>query len=294
MGLFKKKEKVEEKKTRLVLNEVPKKPLSKRSKLIITGMVFLGVIAIFFIATHLRWERDIAKTHEVILTDNEKITERMSILNFYGEELTDFKLEDDEAAILYCNKKETKCYVTDTTDFTENLLRNPGNIINILLFGEIILFYMLLYGKGYSKIVRYIVRGVLILYGMFLVGQQIYNVTNYYFLINSNETVNGTIIKKLQNSGDDKIYPVISYTIYDQDYLLVSDVKTEQKMGDEITVYIKKRRLEVADIKRNPFKILDIMVAIIILIEGFMSIKYFGNKVEIKEEDKEKEESSSK
>lgn len=294
MGLFK-KEKKEEKKPRLVLNEVPKKPLSKKSKLIICGMVLLGLIAIFFISTYLRWERDISNTHKVILTDNESITTRMEIMNFYGEKIDNFKLDEDEAVVMYCNKKETSCYITDTTNFNENLLRDPSVIVNILLFGEIILFYMLLYGKEYPKLVKYIVRSILILYGLFLVGQQIYDVANYYYLVNDNkEVVNGTIIKKIQNSDDDKILPVISYTILDKEYLYVSEVTTDKKIGDEITLYTKKKEPEIVEIKRNPFKVLNIIVAILILIECFMSIKYFGNKVEIKEDNEKKEESNSK
>ena len=309
MGLFKKKE-TEEVKSKFMFYEKEKEKIGKKSILFIIIMALIGLCMIFSISTYLRWNRDVENRKEVLLIEeNEKLgyyndknefVEVKTLSDFYGTE-EDVEIRENEGIVVYCGKKKVSrsdCISINPSDNLENVMRKPYTIINLLVIIELLLLFELLISLPTVKpIVVKICGIVIILYGVFLVGYQIFNVTSYYYFVNNNKNVvDGTIVREIRDSEvNNKRLPIIKYTVEDKDYTYYSLVKTDKKIGDTITLYYGKKDYSKVTEKKNPFKILDILISFVVIAIGIMFIKVLPNKINIKkEEPKESKESEEK
>ncbi len=293
MGLFKKKEEV---KSKYKFYDRDKTKLSKRSIIYIIFMVLIGVCIIFSLSTFLRWHNDISNRKEVLLVSNEdklgyydeknKFIEVTKLVDFYDVE-QELSIRDNEAIIAYCGVKKslrTDCISINPSDSLENAMRNPFNITNLLVVLELLLLFVLLISlPSCSKIVIKLLGGVIILYGLFLIGYQVFNITSYYFFVNDNENVaDGLIVKEIKDSSiNNKILPVYEYKIEDQTYTYYSMEKTDKGINDTVTLYYGKNKVTE---RKNPIKVFDLVLGVMIFIIGIMYMAVLPKKVNFEKE----------
>ena len=309
MGLFKKKEK-EEVKSKFMFYEKEKEKIGKKSILLIIIMALIGLCIIFSISTYLRWNRDIENRKEVLLIEeNEKLgyyndknefIEVKDLTDFYGSE-EETKIRENEGIIAYCGSKKVSksdCISINPNSNLENVMRRPYTIINLLVIIELFLLFELLISLPRVKPIIVTICGiVIILYGVFLAGYQIFNVASYYhFVNNSKNVVEGVIVREIKDSeSNNKMLPIIQYTINNRDYTYYSLVRTDKKVGDTVTLYHANKNFSKVTEKKNPFKVMDILISLIVMGIGVIFIVTLPDKINIKkEEPKESSESEVK
>ena len=293
MGLFKKKEEV---KSKYKFYDREKTKISKRSIIYIIVMVLIGLCITFTLSTYLRWNNDIGGKKEVLLIsvddkvgyygDKDVFIEVTKIKDFYDvdEELS---IRDNEAIVAYCGTKKSlrnDCISINPSDGLENVMRSPFNITNILVIIELLLLFVLLISlPSVKRIVVKLIGIVIILYGLFLVGFEVYNISSYYYLINTNKSaLEGTIVKEIKDSNaNGHILPVIEYEINGEKKLYYSFNKTDSTVGDKVSLfYMKGEVLE----RRNPIKVFELVLGVVILVIGIMYLVILPKKVNSEKE----------
>ncbi len=291
MGLFKKKEEV---KSKYVFYDREKGKLSKKSIIYIIIMVLVGICIIFSLSTYLRWNRDIENKKEVLLTkeddlvgyynDKNEFVEVKELIDFYDVE-QEISLRDNEAIVAYCGVKKSlqnKCVSINPSDSTEVLMRRPWNIVNFLVGVELLLLFVLLtsFPHVYAWIPK-VLGSLVLLYGLFLIGFQAFQLTNYYYSVHRNKTfVEGTIVREIKDSNiNDKFYPVIHYIVNDKDYTYYSYVRTDKKIGDEMTLYYRENTPDKVTEKRNPIKVVDVLLGLFIFVLGCTYLLLLPKKI---------------
>lgn len=256
-----------------------KKKFNKNILLIIL-LVIVSLIGIFFASTYIRWNAEISELVEVYYYGQEDI-KIVSLKDFYGNDL-EVDLKDNEALKLYCSSKYgDECLTGNYTDNLENLFRNPYIVINIVILIDIIIIYFIIRNKEIGNIKVYIISSIILLFGLYSFGFQIYRVADYVLNVNdSDNAIEAEIVKGVIPNNGDKFKPIVSYTTENGDYNVYLDYEIDglikDKVGDKITIYYSNENESIIEVKRSFVRfIIPFIVSIGILV---MSIFYFKLK----------------
>lgn len=256
-----------------------KKKFNKNILLIIL-LVIVSLIGIFFASTYIRWNAEISELVEVYYYGQEDI-KIVSLKDFYGNDL-EVDLKDNEALKLYCSSKYgDECLTGNYTDNLENLFRNPYIVINIVILIDIIIIYFIIRNKEIGNIKVYIISSIILLFGLYSFGFQIYRVADYVLNVNdSDNAIEAEIVKGVIPNNGDKFKPIVSYTTENGDYNVYLDYEIDglikDKVGDKITIYYSNEDESIIEVKRSFVRfIIPFIVSIGILV---MSIFYFKLK----------------
>lgn len=256
-----------------------KKKFNKNILLIIL-LVIVSLIGIFFASTYIRWNAEISELVEVYYYGQEDI-KIVSLKDFYGDDL-DIKVNDNEALKLYCTSKYGDvCLTGNYTNNLENLFRNPYIIINIVILIDIIIIYFIIRNMEIGNIKVYIISSIILLFGLYSFGFQIYRVADYVLNVNdSDNAIEAEIVKGVIPNNGDKFKPIVSYTTENGDYNVYLDYEIDglikDKVGDKITIYYSNENESIIEVKRSFVRfIIPFIVSIGILV---MSIFYFKLK----------------
>lgn len=274
----------------IVDNEEKKKSFFNKNFVLVILLIVVSLVGIFFASTYIRWNAEISELNEIIYygQDDIKITE---LKDFYGNEMST-EINDYQALRLYCTSEYgNECLTGDYVDTLENLFRSPRVVINIVIIIDLIIVYILIKDKKLKKVFIYAVSLLILLYGIYSLGFQIYKLSDYIGSVNDSQNVTqAKIIKGVVTSNEDRFKPIIEYTtekgtnIIYLDYIVKGNI--EDKIDDTITVYYKKKDVLDVEVKRSFWGyILPTILSIITII---MSVIYFKLKDEKKKEENER------
>lgn len=260
----------------------------KRKILLISLLVLVSLIGIFFLSTYLRWNADIEDKYRIIYykQDGLKID---SLTDFYGGDVS-LDIDDNEAIIMYCTKDYGKnCVTLDYLNPLENIFRDPVIIINVVIIIDLILVYNLIKDKYIKDIKKLIMGLVILVYGLGLTFMQIYKIAEYYIFVNNQFETTATIYKKVITENDKKFNPIVKYEIDGKEYMeyLDTDIKgsIDDKIDEEINIhYYKKDKNSIVGKRNVLWRIAPAILGIIIVIE---SISFMPKMRKIVEEKKE-------
>lgn len=274
----------------IVDNEEKKKSFFNKNFVLVILLIVVSLVGIFFASTYIRWNAEISELNEIIYygQDDIKITE---LKDFYGNEMST-EINDYQALRLYCTSEYgNECLTGDYVDTLENLFRSPRVVINIVIIIDLIIVYILIKDKKLKKVFIYAVSLLILLYGIYSLGFQIYKLSDYIGSVNDSQNVTqAKIIRGVVTSNEDRFKPIIEYTtekgtnIIYLDYIVKGNI--EDKIDDTITVYYKKKDVLDVEVKRSFWGyILPTILSIITII---MSVIYFKLKDEKKKEENER------
>lgn len=274
----------------IVDNEEKKKSFFNKNFVLVILLIVVSLVGIFFASTYIRWNAEISELNEIIYygQDDIKITE---LKDFYGNEMST-EINDYQALRLYCTSEYgNECLTGDYVDTLENLFRSPRVVINIVILIDLIIVYFLIKDKKLKKVFIYAVSLLILLYGIYSLGFQIYKLSDYIGSVNDSQNVTqAKIIRGVVTSNEDKFKPIIEYTIEKGtniiylDYIVKGNI--EDKIDDTITVYYKKKDVLDVEVKRSFWGyILPTILSIVTII---MSVIYFKLKDEKKKEENER------
>lgn len=274
----------------IVDNEEKKKSFFNKNFVLTILLIVVSLVGIFFASTYIRWNAEISELNEIIYygQDDIKITE---LKDFYGNEMST-EINDYQALRLYCTSEYgNECLTGDYVDTLENLFRSPRVVINIVILIDLIIVYILIKDKKLKKVSIYVVSLLILLYGIYSLGFQIYKLSDYIGSVNDSQNVTqAKIIKGVVTSNEDRFKPIIEYTtekgtnIIYLDYIVKGNI--EDKIDDTITVYYKKKDVLDVEVKRSFWGyILPTILSIVTII---MSVIYFKLKDEKKKEENER------
>ena len=277
-----KKEQVEEN-----VEEVEKKKINWKIVGLWVVFTIVSLVGIFFLSTYIRWNAEIANKYEIIYTGQEEVQIK-ELKDFLGFDV-DTKIESDQAIKAYCSSKfGDNCVTADYTSGVENALRSPGTVVSVVVLIDLIILYVILKDRLKKQIRTYIYACLIILFGFYIIGSEVFKVADYYFFVNNNKNVvEGKVIKELIPHKGKEFRPVISYEIDDKEYITDLDIK-KTEVGKKINVYYKNKNYEVIEVKRDMIKhhIIPSIVGILVLVVGFRYLKLNG-KERIKEGEEE-------
>ncbi len=274
----------------IVDNEEKKKSFFNKNFVLVILLIVVSLVGIFFASTYIRWNAEISELNEIIYygQDDIKITE---LKDFYGNEMST-EINDYQALRLYCTSEYgNECLTGDYVDTLENLFRSPRVVINIVILIDLIIVYFLIKDKKLKKVFIYAVSLLILLYGIYSLGFQIYKLSDYIGSVNDSQNVTqAKIIRGVVTSNEDRFKPIIEYTtekgtnIIYLDYIVKGNI--EDKIDDTITVYYKKKDVLDVEVKRSFWGyILPTILSIVTII---MSVIYFKLKDEKKKEENER------
>lgn len=274
----------------IVDNEEKKKSFFNKNFVLVILLIVVSLVGIFFASTYIRWNAEISELNEIIYygQDDIKITE---LKDFYGNEMST-EINEYQALRLYCTSEYgNECLTGDYVDTLENLFRSPRVVINIVILIDLIIVYILIKDKKLKKVFIYAVSLLILLYGIYSLGFQIYKLSDYIGSVNDSQNVTqAKIIKGVVTSNEDRFKPIIEYTtekgtnIIYLDYIVKGNI--EDKIDDTITVYYKKKDVLDVEVKRSFWGyILPTILSIVTII---MSVIYFKLKDEKKKEENER------
>lgn len=274
----------------IVDNEEKKKSFFNKNFVLVILLMVVSLVGIFFASTYIRWNAEISELNEIIYygQDDIKITE---LKDFYGNEMST-EINDYQALRLYCTSEYgNECLTGDYVDTLENLFRSPRVVINIVILIDLIIVYFLIKDKKLKKVFIYAVSLLILLYGIYSLGFQIYKLSDYIGSVNDSQNVTqAKIIRGVVTSNEDRFKPIIEYTtekgtnIIYLDYIVKGNI--EDKIDDTITVYYKKKDVLDVEVKRSFWGyILPTILSIVTII---MSVIYFKLKDEKKKEENER------
>lgn len=274
----------------IVDNEEKKKSFFNKNFVLTILLIVVSLVGIFFASTYIRWNAEISELNEIIYygQDDIKITE---LKDFYGNEMST-EINDYQALRLYCTSEYgNECLTGDYVDTLENLFRSPRVVINIVILIDLIIVYILIKDKKLKKVFIYAVSLLILLYGIYSLGFQIYKLSDYIGSVNDSRNVTqAKIIRGVVTSNEDSFKPIIEYTtekgtnIIYLDYIVKGNIK--DKIDDTITVYYKRKDVLDVEVKRSFWGyILPTILSIVTII---MSVIYFKLKDEKKKEENER------
>ncbi len=250
-------------------------------------IVLISLIGIFFLATYIRWNAEIKDKNEILYYKQEEI-KIDSLKDFYGSEV-ELNINDNEALLMYCSSKYGgTCVTGDFSNSIENLFRNPYVIVNVVILLDLVLLYFILKDKNIGIIKVYVISTIILLYGCYGIGLQIYKYADYYKLVNDSEYLtNGIIYKGLKTNNNKYFKPVVSYDIDSNNYKVYVnyDVKgtIDSKIDEKITLYYDNKNYENVTPKRNFVGyVLPLIVSIITFALGI----FYMTLLKVKKEEK--------
>ena len=283
MDKEKEKQKQEE-----VVEEVEKKKINWKRVIQWFLFVVVSLIGVFFLSTYIRWSAEIGSKYEVLYTGQEevKINELKDFLGFDLEA----ELKENQAMKIYCSSKfGDSCVTADYTSGIENLLRSPRVVVNIVLLVDLIILYIIFKERLTGKIRTYVYGGLVVLLGIYTIGYELFTVADYFYFVNGNKNVaDAKVLYELVPNNGKEFRPVIKYEVEDVEYTTDIDYKAKE-VGEEITLYYKKKMPDQIDFKRSMVKhILPSIVGIAIIVVGCLYLKLNKKEKQEKEEEKAK------
>ncbi len=240
---MKDKKKIEE----AVEEIVEKKKINIGKVFLDTLFVLLTLIAIFFMATYIRWKAEISDKYPVVYRGQEQVKVD-KLVDFYGIEVP-VELKEDETILMYCTSEYGKeCIMPNYSSVLENNYREPLLAISIIVFIDLVLIYFLLKDTLNGKKRTYIYGAVILLYGLFILGRAVYKVADYYKEIKFNKTVEGEVVGYLRSDYKDKFIPVVEYIVEDN---RIKDETVEQEEQTPPTVAILTDYTIKGDFKKD-------------------------------------------
>ncbi len=204
--------KEEKKEIEEAIEEVEKKKISLGKIFISTLFVLFTLIAVFFLATFVRWKAEISDKKPILYVGQEEIKVD-KLVDFYGIELSN-ELKTNEAIYMYCTSEYGKdCIMPNYSNFLENNFREPFTAISILVFIDLILIYVLVKDGLNGKKRTYVYGTLILLWGLFGLGRALYKVADYYKEIRFNKTLSGEVVSYLRSDYKDKYIPVYRYEV---------------------------------------------------------------------------------
>ena len=283
-------------KTEEVIEEVEKSKVSFSKVFLTTLFVIFTLIAVFFMATYIRWKAEINNKVEIVYTGQEEV-KIDKLVDFYGIELST-DLKESEAIDVFCTSEYGKeCIMADYNSLLENNFRNPLLVISIIVFIDLILLYILIKDSLNGKKRSYVYGGLIILWGLVSICISVYKIADYVKLEKTGEQITGTQINYLRSNNKKSYVPYISYSTENpKNRSEIIDVKFfpvnysingffEEK---EITLYQDKQNKELVTPKRDLKRyILPITIGVLTVIMGFiyLTINSRFKKKEKKEQD---------
>lgn len=222
-----------------VSEEKDVKKINIKKILLIILLVIVSLVGIFFWSTKIRWDAQIEDYHEVLYYGQEEVKIE-SLIGFYDEEL-EIDIKDDEAILAYCDSEfGGDCVTGDFNNSFENLLREPSIVISIVILIDVILLLILSKDNYYSKVKIYVIFGLILLYGAISLGKVVFEVADYYFLVNDTEFVTTAKVERyLITNNKDEYYPVVRYTSEQGEFVNYIEVPMKESKK-ELTIYYDK------------------------------------------------------
>ena len=284
-------------KTEEIVEEVEKSKVSFFKIFLGTLFVIFTLIAVFFMATYIRWKAEINNKTEIVYSGQEEI-KIDKLVDFYGIEL-DPELKENEAISVYCTSEFGKeCIMADYNSFLENNFRNPFLVISIVVFIDLILIYVLTKNYLNGKKRSYVYGGLIILWGLVNICVSVYKIADYVKLEKTGEQITGKQINYLRSNNKKSYVPYISYStenpnnrneVIDVKYIPLNysiDGSFEEK---EITLYQDKKNKSLVTPKRDlKSYIVPVSTGVLTVIMGFiyLTINSRFKKREQKEKNK--------
>lgn len=257
---------------------------------ILIGIVTL--VGIFFISTKIRWDADLEEHTEILYYGQENIKVD-KITGYYGEKL-DTEVDDKHAYLLYCDSEYGgDCLTADFNNGLDNNLRHPKDTLNIILLIDLVLVFMLISNRKYTKLQRWLIGGVVLVYGLINLGMVAYNFADYYYLVNDSEYLaNANVVRGIVTENKEEFYPVVTYTIEDKEYIVYIDnaIKgtIEDNLNKQVTVYYDKNDNSLATTKRSLTSyILPLIISVLYIIFGLVFVSILKKKTKKLEESEE-------
>lgn len=269
------------------IEEQEKKKLSILNILLIFLMVVVTLVGVFFLSTYIRWEHDIENKNEILYYKQNDI-KIDSLKDFYDNDIS-LDIEDTEALRMYCsNTYGGDCITGDFSNTLENLFRDPYIVVNIVVIIDLLLFYILIRNNNIKLVYVYAIAGIILVYGFFGIGRQIYKYADYYKLVNDTEyIVDGQIYKGIMTENTKEFKPVVLYNTDKGEFVKYLDYDIEgtinDKVNEKITLYYDKKYNEIVTPKRtlNGY-VKYIILGIFTIIE---SILYFVKAKKLKKKE---------
>lgn len=261
--------------------EVVKKKIDFKKIIIIVLMAVIVLILLIFVSTYFRWQNDISSLYKAYGYQSESkilyeyknvVYEVENIKDFYGEEVKELSLKENEYVELYCDK--SNCTYIDKKDSSIMTYLNPG--IVILALGIFILVLFFIFEKLYitKTIIKIISLSMVVVMTVVMFFVFVVNFADYYGLVNnSTYLVKGNVIGGIYTN--DKTYnEVLKYEIRDNAYYILGD-KNDNSINDvlnqERNIYYNRKDYNDATVKRLPINILYLVSFVLLLV---MSILY--------------------
>lgn len=283
-------------KTEEVIEEVEKSKVSFSKVFLCTLFVIFTLIAVFFMATYIRWKAEINNKVEIVYTGQEEV-KIDKLVDFYGIELST-DLKESEAIDVFCTSEYGKeCIMADYNSLLENNFRSPLLVISIIVFIDLILLYILIKDSLNGKKRSYVYGGLIILWGLVSICISVYKIADYVKLEKTGEQITGTQINYLRSNNKKSYVPYISYStenpknrseIIDVKFFPVNYSINGTFEEKEITLYQDKQNKELVTPKRDLKRyILPITIGVLTVIMGFiyLTINSRFKKKEKKEQD---------
>lgn len=261
--------------------EVVKKKIDFKKIIIIVLMAVIGLILLIFVSTNFRWQNDIFSLYKVYGYQSESkilyeyknvVYEVENIKDFYGEEVKELSLKENEYVELYCDK--SNCTYIDKKDCSIMTYLNPG--IVILALGIFILVLFFIFEKLYitKTIIKIISLSMVVVMTIVMFFVFVVNFADYYGLVNNSiYLVKGNVIGGIYTS--DKTYnEVLKYEIRDNTYYILGDKNDNsinEVLNQERNIYYNRKDYNDATVKRLPINILYLVSFVLLLV---MSILY--------------------
>ena len=268
--------------------EVEKKKIDWKKVILWFIFAVVSLVGVFFLSTYIRWNAEIGDKYEVLYTGQEEVQIK-ELKDFLGFDI-ESDISDKQAIKAYCTSKfGSTCITADYTSKVENALRSPRYVVSIVILIDLILLYILLGDRLRKKFKTYIYAGVILLFGVYTIGYEIFQVADYYFFVNNNKNVvDAKIIYELVPNNGKEFRPVIRYEIDEKEYVTDIDV-LKKEVGKEITVYYKNKKYDQIEVKRSMLgHIVPAIVGILIVIMGSKYLKLNLKEKKIKEEEEAK------
>lgn len=259
------------------------KRFDAKKLLLIILLVIVTLVGVFFLSTYIRWKADIKDKNEILYYEQDDIKIN-SLKDFYGTELN-AELDDNKAILMYCSSNYGgECITGDFANNLENLLRSPWIVINIVILIDLLILYLVLKKKEMKKLYVYIISSLIVLYGIFCLGNEVYKFFDYYHLVNNTDYVTeGRIIKGIITENDKKFIPVVQYETEKNTYVKYLDYEImgtiEDNVNKEITLYYNYKNNEIITPKRSLTNyILPVIISLLTMLVGILYFKLKNNK----------------
>ena len=207
-----------------LVEEVEKKKINIGKLFLCTLFVLFSLVGVFFLATYIRWKAEISDKTPILYRGQEEI-KIDKLIDFYGIELST-DLKEDEAIYMYCTSQYGKnCIMPNYSSLLENNFREPLTVINVIVFIDLVLIYILVKDSLNGKKRTYIYGTIILLWGLFGVGKVIYNATDYFLIAKDSHKIPVQVEKYLRSDYKDKYIPVFKYSY--EDIGVRGDLKSE-------------------------------------------------------------------